>query len=146
MRATARRFEPSAPSDVDGLRYGPATDGDTSGIWETRDDRLEKRRDAVTSWEWTRRDLIRGLARAALAAALPLVARGAGADGSAPAAVPRDREARRRWALARMDEMAQERLRCHERFREPRDVRQCQVEFERRHRAYNEIYVEATRE
>jgi hypothetical protein len=100
----------------------------------------------MTSREWTRRGVIRGLATAALAAALPMAARGAGADGAAPVTAPRDREARRRWALARMDEMAQERLRCHERFREPRDVRQCQVEFERRHRAYNEIYVEATRE
>jgi hypothetical protein len=45
-----------------------------------------------------------------------------------------------------MDEMAQERLRCHERFREPREVRNCQAEFERRHRAYNEIYIEAARE
>jgi hypothetical protein len=45
-----------------------------------------------------------------------------------------------------MDEMAGERLRCHERFRAPRDVRDCQAEFERRHRAYNEIYIEATRD
>jgi NAD kinase len=45
-----------------------------------------------------------------------------------------------------MDEMAQERLRCHERFRESADVRRCQAEFERRHRAYNEIYIEATRD
>jgi hypothetical protein len=100
----------------------------------------------MTSGEWTRRDVIRGLATAALIAALPLTARGAVADGSGPSAAPRDREARRRWALARMDEMARERLRCHERFRAPREVRDCQAEFERRHRAYNELYIEAARE
>jgi hypothetical protein len=91
--------------------------------------------------EWTRRSMIRGLATAALLAALPLAASGG------PAAATRQvREARRQWALARMDEMAQERMRCHERFREPRAVRDCQAEFERRHRAYNEVYIEAARE
>jgi hypothetical protein len=91
--------------------------------------------------EWTRRSVIRGLATAAMVVALPLAASGG------PAATSRqDREARRRWALARMDEMAQERLRCHERFRAPREVRDCQAEFERRHRAFNEIYLEASRE
>ena len=84
-----------------------------------------------------------GLAAAALAWASMLAAsRPAGAEPS----LPRDRESRRRWALARMDEMAQERLRCHERFREAADVRRCQAEFERRHRAYNEIYIEASRD
>jgi hypothetical protein len=91
--------------------------------------------------EWARRGVIRGLAAAALVAALPL-AGSAGPAGSSR----QDREARRQWALARMDEMAQERLRCRERFREPRAVRDCQAEFERRHRAYNEIYIEAARE
>jgi len=100
----------------------------------------------MTSGEWTRRDVIRGLATAVLVAALPLAASGATAAGPEPTAAPRDREARRRWALARMDEMAQERLRCHERFRAPREVRDCQAEFERRHRTYNEIYIEAARE
>ena len=100
----------------------------------------------MTSEEWTRLDVIRGLATAVLVAALPLAASGAVADGPGSTAAPRDREARRRWALARMDEMAQERLRCHERFRVPREVRDCQVEYERRHRAYNEIYIEAARE
>lgn len=100
----------------------------------------------MTSGDWTRRDVIRGLAIAALVAALPLAGSEAVADGPGSAATPRDREARRRWALARMDEMAQERLRCHERFRASREVRDCQAEFERRHRAYNEIYIEAARE
>jgi hypothetical protein len=45
-----------------------------------------------------------------------------------------------------MDAMARERLRCHERFREPREIRNCQAEFERRHQAYNEVYLEAARE
>ena len=94
---------------------------------------------------WTRRDVIQGLSTAVLIAALPLVASGAAAAGLGSTAAPRDPEARRRWALARMDEMAQERLRCHERFRAPRAVRDCQAEFERRHRAYNEIYIEAAR-
>jgi hypothetical protein len=100
----------------------------------------------MTSGERTRRDVIRGLATAALLAALPLAASEAVADGPGIAAAPRDREARRRWALARMDEMAQERLRCHTRFQAPREIRDCQAEFERRHRAYNEIYIEAARE
>jgi len=45
-----------------------------------------------------------------------------------------------------MDEMAGERLRCRERFKIPRQVRECETEFERRHRAYNEVYLEAARE
>jgi hypothetical protein len=45
-----------------------------------------------------------------------------------------------------MDEMARERLRCHDRFRAPHEIRECQAEFERRHRSYNEIYLEAARE
>ena len=100
----------------------------------------------MTSGDWTRRDVIRGLATAALLGVLPLAPSGAVADGPGSTAAPRDREARRRWALARMDEMAGERLRCRERFRTPRDVRDCQAEFERRHHAYNEIYIEAARE
>ncbi len=91
--------------------------------------------------EWARRSVIRGVAMAALVVALPVAASGG------PAAASReDREARRRQALAAMDDMARERLRCHERFREPRAVRDCQAEFERRHRAYNEAYIEAARE
>ena len=99
----------------------------------------------MTSEEWMRREVVRGLAIAALVAALPLTASAAAAAHSGPTAAPRDREARRRWALARMDEMAQERLRCHERFQTPRQIRDCQVEFERRHRAYNEVYIESSR-
>jgi hypothetical protein len=100
----------------------------------------------MTSEGWERRNVIRGVAAAVLALALPLTTpRGAPATGS-DAPVPRDREARRRWALARMDEMSRERTRCHEKFRAPRDVRNCQSEFERRYRAYNEIYMEAARE
>jgi hypothetical protein len=45
-----------------------------------------------------------------------------------------------------MDEMAGERIRCSQRFRAPRELRDCQAEFERRYRAYNEIYIEAARE
>ena len=69
----------------------------------------------------------------------------AGAAGPDPAA-PRDREARRRWALARMDEMAGERLRCRERFKGPARSRSARRSFERRHRAYNEVYLEAARQ
>jgi hypothetical protein len=46
-----------------------------------------------------------------------------------------------------MDEMGLERLRCRERFRSARDKRRaCEAEYERRHREYNEIYIEAARE
>ncbi len=101
---------------------------------------------ARTRSEWARRDVIRGLAAAILAGTLPLAACGeAGAAGPDPAA-PRDREARRRWALARMDEMAGERLRCRERFKAPRQIQECEAGFERRHRAYNELYLEAARQ
>lgn len=93
-----------------------------------------------------RRSVIQGLTAVALACVLPMVStRGAGAAGPDPAA-PRDREAKRRWALARMDEMAQERLRCRERFKAPRQIQQCETEFQRRHRAYNEVYLEASRD
>jgi hypothetical protein len=100
----------------------------------------------MTSEARTRRAVIQKLALLTLACAFPMtVARGAQAAGPGPAA-PRDREAKRRWALARMDEMAQERLRCRERFKAPRQVEQCEAEFQRRHRAYNEIYLDASRE
>jgi hypothetical protein len=95
---------------------------------------------------WIRRDVIRGVAVAAATLVLPLIAgREAGATGPDSTA-PRDREARRRWALARMDEMARERLRCQERFRKPHDIRDCQSEFDRRYRAYNDLYIEMSRE
>jgi hypothetical protein len=93
---------------------------------------------------WARRDVVRGMALAALACVSVAAAVRAESAGSDPAS-PRDREARRRWALARMDEMASERLRCRERFKVPRQVRECEAEFERRHRAYNEVYLEASR-
>ncbi len=57
-----------------------------------------------------------------------------------------DKAARRRWALARMDEMANERLRCRERFTRQREVEACEADFTRRFRGYNEIYLEAARE
>jgi hypothetical protein len=89
--------------------------------------------------------MIGGLVAAVLVGVLP---RGGSGEPAAPGptAGPRDREARRKWALGRMDEMARERLRCHERFRAPEEVRDCQAEFERRHRAYNEVYIEAARD
>ena len=99
-----------------------------------------------TGEDWARRDVIRGLAAAALAVALPLGVSGAAGAAGPDQTAPRDREARRRWALARMDEMAGERLRCRERFKAPRQVRECEADFERRHRAYNEVYLEASRE
>lgn len=79
----------------------------------------------------------------ALAAGDLTAATAAGAGSAAPAG---DRESRKRWALARMDEMAQERLRCRERFRVDRQARECEEEFARRHRAYNQLYLEALRE
>ena len=94
---------------------------------------------------WARRDVVRGVALAALACAS--IATAIPADAAGPdTAGPRDRETRRRWALARMDDMAGERLRCRERFKIPEKVRECEAEFERRHRAYNEVYLEASRE
>ena len=53
---------------------------------------------------------------------------------------------RRRWASAKMDEMANERLRCRERFAQRGDVERCEAEYARRFRQYNEIYLEASRE
>lgn len=93
---------------------------------------------------WARRNVVRGMALAAMVCVSVATALPAESAGSDPAG-PRDREARRRWALARMDEMASERLRCRERFKVPRQVRECEAEFERRHRAYNEVYLEASR-
>jgi hypothetical protein len=100
----------------------------------------------MTQVTWIRRGLVRWLAVAMCLSALPLGARPAGADAAAGGSPPRDREARRRWALARMDEMAGERLRCRERFKEPRLVHECETSFDRRRQAYNAIYMEASRE
>jgi hypothetical protein len=56
------------------------------------------------------------------------------------------RAARRAWALGRMDDMANERLRCADRFTKPREVETCEADFTRRFRQYNELYLEASRE
>ncbi len=42
---------------------------------------------------------------------------------------PEGRAARRQWALVRMDEMANERLRCRERFTKRREVEACEADF-----------------
>ena len=86
----------------------------------------------MSSGGWARRDVVRGLAFAALACVSVAPATPGDAAGADPA-TPRDRE-------------AGERLRCRERFKIPRQVRECETEFERRHRAYNEVYLEASRE
>jgi hypothetical protein len=67
---------------------------------------------------------------------------GLAADSSAPEA----KAARRRWALARMDEMANERLRCRQRFQKRREIETCETTLDRRAREYNEIYLEAARD
>jgi hypothetical protein len=116
----------------------------TSGSGRIRE-RPDGKEHVMSGGGWARRDVVRGLAFAALACMSVVPATPGDAAGADPA-TPRDREARRRWALARMDEMAGERLRCRERFKIPRQVRECETEFERRHRAYNEVYLEASRE
>ena len=65
---------------------------------------------------------------------------GRGPEGAA------SRAERRRWALGKMDEMANEARRCAERFRDRRQVEECRAEFTRRYREYNEAYLEAGRE
>jgi len=67
---------------------------------------------------------------------------GLAADTSGPEA----KAARRRWALARMDEMANERLRCRQRFQKRREMETCEAEYDRRFRQYDEMYLEASRE
>ena len=59
---------------------------------------------------------------------------------------PEGKAARRQWAMARMDEMANERMRCRDRFTRPREVEACEADFTRRYREYDEIYLEAARE
>jgi hypothetical protein len=54
--------------------------------------------------------------------------------------------ARRRWALARMDEMDTERLRCRARFTKKHEVEACEADYTRRFRQYNEIYLEGLRD
>jgi hypothetical protein len=54
--------------------------------------------------------------------------------------------ARRRWALAKMDEMDNERLRCRARLTKKHDVEACEANYARRFREYNEIYLEGLRD
>jgi hypothetical protein len=60
-----------------------------------------------------------------------------------PERAPADRESRRRWALARMDDGAG-RL-CHERFREAADVRRCKPSSSGA-TAHTTDYIEASRD
>lgn len=55
------------------------------------------------------------------------------------------RATRRRWALAKMDEMARERQRCREKFKVARQVSECEAQYSRRYHEYNEIYLDASR-
>ncbi len=100
-----------------------------------------------------------GIGRLARAIVFALAAQGviaAAAPASEPPGVPppgrrqatdpEARAARRRWALAKMDEMANEARRCPERFTVRRQVEECRAEYERRLRLYNEVYIEASRE
>jgi hypothetical protein len=57
-----------------------------------------------------------------------------------------DKEARRRWALFKMDEMANEKLRCRVVFETKCGIALCEADYDRRFRHYNEIYIEASRE
>ena len=61
-------------------------------------------------------------------------------------AQPEGRAARRRWALARMDEMDNERMRCRERFARKREIEICEADYTRRFRHYNELYLELSRD
>ncbi|HEV8310922.1 MAG TPA: hypothetical protein VGW35_24945 [Methylomirabilota bacterium] len=67
-------------------------------------------------------------------------------EGRLEGLAPEAKAARRRWALMKMDEMDDERLRCRERFTAPRQIMDCEAGCERRYREYNEIYLEAARE
>lgn len=78
----------------------------------------------------------------ALALLVSAPAPGLAADTSGPEA----KATRRRWALARMDEMGNERLRCRQRFQKRPQIEACEATFDRRFREYNEIYLEATRD
>jgi hypothetical protein len=69
-----------------------------------------------------------------------------GPDLAAGSSDAESREARRRWALARMDEMAGEALRCRQRFQKKREIEACEAEFTRKFRQYNEMYIDASRE
>ncbi len=84
--------------------------------------------------------------RLVAASAIALILSGVGAEVGAGEAGRDTRAERRRWASAKMDEMANERLRCRERFARRGDVERCEAEYARRFRQYNEIYLEAYRE
>jgi hypothetical protein len=101
---------------------------------------------------WPRR--ARGLALAALAG-LGTVGPAAVGDGARAepstttrrdGAGPAQAEARRRWALARMDEVAQDRLRCRGRFKKPAEVEACRRPLDREYRRYDETCLDAARE
>jgi hypothetical protein len=77
---------------------------------------------------------------------LAFVTAGLLSDVATAATGPDARAARRRWALARMDEMAHERLRCRERFQKRQEVERCEADYDRRFREYNEMYLEAARD
>jgi hypothetical protein len=79
----------------------------------------------------------------ALALAATVASTGPGRAGSSDS---ESRDARRRWALARMDEMAAEALRCRQRFQKKREIEACEAEFARKFRQYNEMYIDASRE
>ncbi len=84
--------------------------------------------------------------RLVAASAIGLILGGVGAEVVAGEAGRDTRAERRRWASAKMDEMANERLRCRERFAKRGDVERCEAEYARRFREYNETYLEASRE
>jgi len=70
----------------------------------------------------------------------------AAGEGTAAGRPPEERAARRRWALAKMDEMAAERLRCQERLRESRQIAECEHRYQVLYREYNRLFLEAARE
>jgi hypothetical protein len=78
--------------------------------------------------------------------AVAAIAATTASDLAAGSSADDTRAARRRWALARMDEMANEALRCRQRFQKKREVEACEAEFTRKFRQYNEMYLEASRE
>ncbi len=90
--------------------------------------------------------IVGGSAALDLAAARPGIAVPLRAEGARRGGDAESHAARRRWALAKMDEMAQERQRCRERFKAPRQISECEAQYARRYREYNEIYLEASRE
>lgn len=78
--------------------------------------------------------------------ALVVIVAAPGLDRAAGSSDSESRAARRRWALARMDEMANEMQRCRQRFQKKREIEACEAEFTRKFRQYNEMYLDASRE